>query len=59
MQQLLSVFSTLIDSMEQIEEKTKTTNADRCKRYREKKAEEYEKNDSLRKKTSKIVVKIE
>ena len=59
MQQLLSVFSNLTDSMEQMEEKTKTTNADRCKHYTEKKAEEYEKNDPLRKKTSKIVVKIE
>ena len=38
---LLSLFRIFVDSMEQREGRTKTTNADRCIRYREKNAEKY------------------
>ena len=38
-------------------ETTKTTNADRCKRYREKNKEEYKINDALRKKRARLILK--
>lgn len=40
-----------------MEEKTKTTNADRCKRYREKNAA-YKINDALRKKRARSTLKL-
>ena len=43
---------------EQREMKTKTTNADRCKRYRRKNADKYKVNDALRKKRARQLLKI-
>ena len=45
-------------NMEQRERKTKTTNADRCKRYRRKNADKYKINDALRKKRARQLLKI-
>ena len=42
-----------------MEGKTKTTNADRFKCYREKNAEEYKTKWRFEEKTSKVIVKIE
>ena len=41
------------------EETTKTTNAERCKRYREKYKEEYKISDALRKKHARLVLKMQ
>ena len=43
--------------MEQVEGKTKTTNAERCKRYREANADVYKINDALRKKRARLLLK--
>ena len=43
--------------MENEGNKTKTTNAERCKRYREKNSDEYKVKDALRKKRSRMVLK--
>ena len=40
-----------------IEEKTKTTSADLCKRYREKNAEEYKVKDASRKQQARLKLK--
>ena len=40
-----------------MESKTKTTNAERCKRYREKNAGEYKINDASRKKRARLLLK--
>ena len=40
-----------------IKEKTKATNADRCKRYREKNAEEYKIKNASRKKQARLKLK--
>ena len=45
-------------NMEQRERKTKTTNADRCKRYRRKNADKYKINDALRKTQARQLLKI-
>ena len=45
-------------NMEQRERKTKTTNADRCKRYRKKNADKYKITDALRKKRARQLLKI-
>ena len=40
-----------------MEGKTKTTDAERCKRYREKNADEYKINDASRKKRARLLLK--
>ena len=44
-------------TMENKQNKSKTTNAERCKRYREKHSEEYRNQDALRKKRSRLILK--
>ena len=46
--------SSLLVTMEQMEGKTKTSYADRCKCYREKNAGEYKINDALREKRARL-----
>ena len=43
--------------MEHMEGKTKTRNADRFRRYKEKNTEEYKTNDALRKKRARFLLK--
>ena len=52
-----AISSRLSVTMEQMEGKKKTTNPDRCKRYREKNAEEYKINDALRKNRTRLLLK--
>ena len=51
------ISSGLPVTMGQMDGKTKTTNADSCKRYRKKNAKEYKINDVLRKKRARLPLK--
>ena len=51
------ISSALLVTVEQMEGKTKTTNADRCKRYREKNAEESNINGAFTKKRARLLLK--
>ena len=48
---------TSLQTMENKQNKSKTTNPERCKRYREKHSEEYRNQDALRKKRSRLILK--
>ena len=48
---------TSLHTMESKQNKSKTTNAERCKRYRGKHSEEYRNQDALRKKRSRLILK--
>ena len=48
---------TSLQTMEYKQNKTKTTNTERCKRYQEKHSEKYRNQDALRKKRSRLILK--
>ena len=48
---------TSLQTMENKQNKSKTTNPERCKRYQENHSEEYRNQDALRKKHSRLILK--
>ena len=54
--ELVPRFTSLL-TMENKQNKSKTTNAERCKRYQEKHSEEYRNQDALRKKRFRLILK--